>query len=103
MRLPIHMLAALALVAGCSKGPATDNARAPAETRTESPPAQAQATTTTTPANVGQPGSHEEKKEGANPQQGQVDPKAPEQHRDFQMQGDQKGPTGPDTQPKRGG
>ena len=99
MRLPILMLAALALVAGCSKGPATDNARA----RTESPPAQAQATTPTTPANVGQPGSHEEKKEGANPQQGQVDPKAPEQHRDFQMQGDQKGPTGPDTQPKRGG
>jgi hypothetical protein len=99
MRLPFLMLAALALVAGCSKAPNSDNARA----RTDSPPPQAQATTPTTPANIGQPGSHEEKKEGANPQQGQVDPKAPEQRRDFQQRGDQKGPKGPDTQPKQGG
>lgn len=33
----------------------------------------------------------------------QVDPKQAEQHRDFQQQGDEKGPTGPDTQPKTGG
>ena len=47
-----------------------------------------QPTTTTTsppnaPANVGAP-SQAEKREGSNPQQGQVDPKQPEQRRDFQ-------------------
>lgn len=98
MRFLILMLAALALVAGCNKGPGSDSSR----TRADTPP-QAQASTPTTPANIGQPASQEEKKDGANPVQGQVDPKAAEQHRDFQQPGDQKGPSGPDTQPKRGG
>jgi hypothetical protein len=98
MRFPILMLAALALAAGCSKGP--DNRPA---ARADTPPPQAQVNTPTTPANIGQPGSQEEKKEGANPVQGQVDPKASEQHRDFKQPGDGAGPTGPDTTPKRGG
>jgi len=38
---------------------------------------------TTTPANAGTP-SATEKKDGANPVQGQVDPKEPAQHKDFQ-------------------
>ena len=92
MRLQIAVLtAALALAAGCNKGP--DNSRA------DAPPQQAQANTPTTPANVGQPGSHEEKKDGANPVQGQVDPKAAEQHKDFQQSGDGAGPKSSDMQP----
>jgi hypothetical protein len=46
---------------------------------------------TNSPANVGAP-STAEKKQGANPVQGQVDPKQGEQHRDFQQKGDSKGP-----------
>jgi hypothetical protein len=46
---------------------------------------------TNSPANVGAP-SAAEKKQGANPVQGQVDPKQGEQHRDFQQKGDSKGP-----------
>jgi hypothetical protein len=99
MRLPILVFAALVLVAGCDKGPDSSNATAGANT----PPQQPQASTPSTPANAGQPGSHGEKKEGANPVQGQVDPKQAEQHRDFQQKGDGAGPTGPDTAPKRGG
>jgi hypothetical protein len=100
MRVPILVLAAaLALAAGCNKGPDRDAASG----GTNAAPAQAQSNTPTTPANLGQPGSQEEKKEGANPVQGQIDPKAPEQHRDFQQRGDSAGPKGPDTMPKRGG
>jgi hypothetical protein len=44
----------------------------------------------------------EEKKESANPQQGQVDPKDGAQHRDFQQSGDGAGPTSPDAKPKGG-
>jgi hypothetical protein len=99
MRTSIAIFALLALVAGCNKGP--DNKNPPS--RADTPSSQAQVNTPTTPANVGQPGSHEEKKEGANPVQGQVDPKSGPQHRDFQQQGDQAGPKGPDTAPKRGG
>jgi hypothetical protein len=40
-----------------------------------------------------------EKREGANPQQGQVDPKHADQHRDFQQSGDQAGPKSSDTTP----
>jgi hypothetical protein len=96
-KFSIALAALVVLAAGCNKGP--DNS-----TRAGTPPPpQAQVNTPTTPANIGQPNSQEEKKEGANPVQGQIDPKAPEQHRDFRQPGDQKGPTGPDTQPKRGG
>jgi hypothetical protein len=100
MRLQIAVLAAaLALAAGCNKGP--DNSSSGA--RADAPPQQAQVNTPSTPANAGQPGSHEEKKDGANPVQGQVDPKEAAQHKDFQQRGDGAGPRGPDTTPKRGG
>jgi predicted small lipoprotein YifL len=103
MRLHILALAAvLALAAGCNKGP--DN-RQPAS-RADTPPSQPQATTPSTPApaaSAGPSASPEEKKEGANPTQGQVDPKAGEQHRDFQQKGDSAGPKSPDTAPKSGG
>jgi hypothetical protein len=102
MRLQIAILAAaVALVAGCNKGP--DNASQNPRADTPAPSQQAQVNTPTTPANAGQPGSHEEKKDGANPTQGQVDPKHAEQHRDFQQRGDGAGPQSPDTTPKRGG
>jgi hypothetical protein len=42
-----------------------------------------------------------EKREGANPQQGQVDPKSAAQHRDFQQSGDQAGPKSAETTPDR--
>ena len=54
--------------------------------------AQPQSNTPTTPANIGQPESQAEKKQGANPVQQQVDPKEPAQHRDFQHKGDGAGP-----------
>jgi hypothetical protein len=109
MRLPILVFAALAMVAGCNKGPDSKGAdsKAPGSSNAtagaNTPPSQPQASTPSTPANIGQPGSQAEKKEGANPVQGQVDPKQAEQHRDFQQRGDGKGPSGPDTMPKRGG
>jgi hypothetical protein len=62
-----------------------------------------QSNTPSTPANVGAPQSQAEKREGANPVQGQVDPKQSEQHKDFKTKGDAAGPTSPDTQPKPGG
>ena len=58
------------------------------------------AAASTTPANAGQARSMEERKDGANPTQQQVDPKEREQRRDFQMRGDQGGPTSAETQPK---
>ena len=96
MRLQISVLVvALALAAGCNKGP--DEAKP--SSGASAPPAQAN--TPTTPANAGQP-SAQEKRDGANPVQGQVDPKQSEQHRDFQQRGDAAGPKGPDTTPKPG-
>lgn len=52
-----------------------------------------------TPANVGQPPTTDERKEGANPTQQQVDPKQREQRRDFEMSGSERGPTSTETQP----
>jgi hypothetical protein len=79
---------ALAIAAGlaaCGKDAdrdmAKDLSRAPAPPQpTTSAPAS---NTPTTPANLGTP-SAAEKQEGSNPQQGQVDPKQPEQRKDFQ-------------------
>ena len=106
MRLQIFVLAAtLALAAGCNKGsdqakPAASGDKAPAQAQS-STPATPQVNTPATSASTGQTASQEERKEGANPQQGQVDPKSPEQHRDFEHKGDAAGPKGPDTEPKR--
>ena len=92
---------ALALAAACDKGP--DNTPAPRADTPTPPQASSGSSTPTTPANAGAPRTQEEKKEGANPVQGQVDPKQAEQHRDFKQPGDAKGPTSPETAPKRGG
>ena len=90
---PLLIAAALALVAACDRPqqPSTP----PANT---SSGASSGSTTRTTPADISPPASQADKREGRNPQQGQVDPKQPEQHRDFQQRGDEKGP-----QPKTGG
>ena len=80
MRCAVLTLAALALVAGCNKTPEVSKAAPPAQVSTPS-----------TPANAGV-ASREEKQEGASPVQGQVDPKAAEQQRDFQQKGDGAGP-----------
>lgn len=83
--LTLICAAALAFVAGCDKGP---------EPRAATPPQGANASagsSATTPANMGQPNA-EEMKDGANPVQGQVDPKQGVQHRDFQQPGDNAGP-----------
>ena len=53
---------------------------------------------TVSPAGSAAP-SMAEKKHGANPVQGQVDPKQGEQHRDFQQKGDSRGPSSPETTP----
>lgn len=89
------------VVTACDQGP---QPRAPAPgPGASSGSSTSGSSTSTTPANIGQPASQAERKEGANPQQGQVDPKQPEQHKDFQQRGDERGPTSPDTQPKPGG
>jgi len=96
MRLPTLCFAiALALAAGCDRRPS-----APPSPKTDSvsPVSPAAAGSTTTPANAGNPTSGE-KKEGANPVQGQVDPKHADQHRDFQNSGDGAGPQSSDTKP----
>ena len=105
MRLQIIVLAAaLALAAGCNKSPdqakpAAGADKAPPQSQTNTPTTP-QVNTPTTPASGGGTASQEERKEGANPTQGQVDPKSPEQHRDFQHKGDAAGPKGPDTTSK---
>jgi hypothetical protein len=88
------VVAALALAA-CGKDDRPKTAPASGgSTATQQP----QSTTPTTPANVGQP-SAAEKREGANPTQGQVDPKESAQHKDFQHRGDAAGPQSAETKP----
>ena len=104
MRLQILILAAaLALAAGCDKRPDPGK---PAASADKAPPSQSQVNTPSTPApssaTGGASASREERKEGANPVQGQVDPKDSDQHRDFQQKGDAAGPKSPDTAPKKG-
>jgi len=86
-------LLAVALLAACGDQPP--------QPRVDSQPGAAggTASSSNTPANIGQP-SAQESKEGANPTQQQVDPKEKAQRRDFEMRGDQRGPTSAETQPK---
>jgi hypothetical protein len=112
MRLTILIAAAaMALGAGCDRDePARSSPSGSAPTTAPSSPstsapssapsASGGATTPTTPAPTGAPASQAERKDGANPVQGQVDPKQSEQHKDFQQKGDSAGPTSPDTKPK---
>jgi hypothetical protein len=78
------------LVASCGKNADRDMAKD--LSRATPPPQPTTAAPANTPANIGQP-SHSEKQEGANPQQGQVDPKESKQHKDFQRDGDPAGPS----------
>jgi hypothetical protein len=88
---------ALGALAGCDRTP---DERAKVTPPTSAPAgaggtATRQSDTPTTPANVGQPQSQAEKKDGANPVQQQVDPKEAEQQRDFRTKGDGAGPKQP--------
>lgn len=89
---------ALAALAACDKA---DGPSASRDAPGSAPSSTAGASQTpTTPANLPKPVTQEEKREGANPQQGQVDPKEREQHRDFQRNGDSRGPSSPETAPR---
>jgi len=88
MRRAVLILAALAMVAGCNKGPEVSKA-AP---RSDTPPVNTPSAAPNPTASTGASASAQEKKEGANPTQGEVDPKAPEQRRDFEHKGDGAGP-----------
>ena len=90
----ISLATALALgaLAGCDRNPdqragQTPSTASSSSSGATSAPATPQANTPTTPANVGQPQSQAEKREGANPVQQQVDPKEPAQRRDFKSGG----------------
>ena len=93
--ITLGLALALALTAGCDRRPQTPPSP---KTDSVSQANQAGAGSTTTPANTGNP-TTAEKKDGANPVQGQVDPKDAGQQRDFQNRGDGAGPKSGDTQP----
>lgn len=86
-----------ALLAGCDRSE-TRTERSGANPSAGASQTQQQPAITTTPANTPTPNA-EEKRDGANPQQGQVDPKQSEQRRDFQQPGDGAGPQSKDAQP----
>lgn len=86
--LVVAAAAALGLAA-CDRTPESNPSAASGASSTA--PSTPQSSTPSTPANVGTP-SAAEKREGANPTQGQVDPKEPVQHKDFQHKGDGAGP-----------
>jgi hypothetical protein len=98
--LVVSIALALGTLAGCDRNPvstpatgATTPATGAATPATDATPTAAGtgSTTPNTPANLGTP-SATEKKDGANPVQGQVDPKQEAQKEDFQMKGDGAGP-----------
>lgn len=95
--LTLVAAASLAFAAGCDRNTSTTPSP---KTDTRSSLPSAAAGSSTTPANIGTP-TLAEKREGANPTQGQVDPKQKEQHRDFQQRGDQAGPKSSDTAPTK--
>lgn len=98
MLIVAAIAATAAALAGCDKasGP---NASQDATKGTPPSSAAGASGTPNTPANLPAPSTQAEKSEGANPTQGQVDPKQSEQHRDFQQKGDSAGPTSQDTTP----
>jgi len=91
------LLAAAALAACGEQTPQPRVSPEPAA----SAPAGSGATTSSSTSSA--PATSEEKKEGANPVQQQVDPKEAVQRRDFQHPNEKAGPTSPETQPKSGG
>ena len=84
MKTTVLTIAIALALAGCDRNQAPPQAGAGAS-------APQQSNTPSTPANAGTP-SAGEKKAGANPVQGQVDPKQSEQKKDFQQPGDGAGP-----------
>lgn len=90
-------LAAVALAACGEQTPRPQVAPQPAASQPAAGGATTSSSTSSTPATT------EERKDGANPVQQQVDPKEAVQRRDFQHPNDKNGPTSPETQPKSGG
>src|SRR4051812_36069957 len=93
--LMLGLAVSFALAGGCDRRPTTPPSP---KTDSVSQANQAGAGSTATPANAGNP-TNAEKKDGANPVQGQVDPKHADQHRDFQNNGQGAGPKSSDPQP----
>jgi len=91
------LLAAAALTACGEQTPQPRVAPEPAASQPAAGGATTSSSTSTKPA------TSEERKEGANPVQQQVDPKEAVQRRDFQHPNEKAGPTSPETQPKSGG
>ena len=101
MRL-LTLVAALSLAfaAGCDRN-STPTPSPKTDSQSSLPSAAAGSSTTssgTTSSSAAKP-STEDKRNGGNPQQGQVDPAHANQHRDFQQNGDQAGPKSSDTAP----
>ena len=93
MKSLVAALAAVALLAACDRPPqprTEPSAGSGPSGVTQPPRPQTGATPPTT----------QQKAEGSNPVQGQVDPKQSAQHKDFQQRGDGAGPTSPETKPK---
>ena len=86
----------LAALAGCDRN--TSRTPSPKTDNVSSAPSAA-AGSSTTPANTGAPTTPQEKQQGGARVQGQVDPQHADQHRDFQMRGDDKGPQSGDNKP----
>lgn len=96
----ILALAAAGLLAACDRNePASSAAQSTPPSAGTSSSAGASQSAPSTPANAGAP-TQEEKREGANPTQQQIDPKEGVQHRDFQNNEDGKGPRSADTKPR---
>jgi hypothetical protein len=95
MRSTLLLMGLLAALAACDRQ--ANNPPASTGTATTTPPASSSSSS----SGSGQTAAPTmaEKKHGANPVQGQVDPKQREQHRDFQQKGDARGPTSPETTP----
>lgn len=84
MKTTILTIAIALVLAGCDRNQTPPQGGAGAS-------APQQSNTPSTPANAGTP-SAAEKKSGANPVQGQVDPKEGAQQKDFRQRGDGAGP-----------
>ena len=91
MKPLIAALAAVALLAACDRPP---------QPRTEPSAGSGASGVTQPPRPETSAPTSQQKSEGANPVQGQVDPKQSAQHKDFQQRGDAAGPTSPETKPK---
>jgi hypothetical protein len=97
--LTVAVAVSLALLAACDQRGTTPPS--PKTDTSSTAPSSASGSTTTagTTSSANGAPSASEKREGENPQQGQVDPKHADQHRDFQQKGDASGPTSSDTKP----